>query len=49
MVGQDKVPQPEPAKLTKNANLDEWLDAAKRNKFLPEHVMKQLFEMCKKL
>jgi serine/threonine-protein phosphatase PP1-1 len=49
MVDQDKVPQPGPAKLTKNADLDEWLDAAKRNKFLPERVMKQLFEMCKEL
>jgi serine/threonine-protein phosphatase PP1-1 len=45
----DKVPQPGPAKLTKNAELDEWLDQAKQNKYLPERIMKQLFEMCKEL
>ena len=49
MVDSEKVPQPGPAKLSRNAELDEWLDAAKRNKYLPERVMKQLFEMCKEL
>ena len=44
-----KVPQPGPAKLARDADLDAWLDAAKRNKYLPERVMKQLFEMCKEL
>lgn len=44
-----KVPQPGPAKLTNSADLDEWLDQAKKNKYLPEKVMKQLFELCKEL
>lgn len=44
-----KVPQPGPARLTNNADLDEWLDQAKKNKYLPERVMKQLFELCKEL
>ena len=49
MADSTKVPQPGPAKLSQSAELDEWLDAAKRNKYLPEKVMKQLFEMCKEL
>ena len=44
-----KVPQPGPAKLGRRAGLDEWLEQAKKNKYLPEMVMKQLFEMCKEL
>ena len=44
-----KVPQPGPAKLAKDADLDAWLNAAKLNKYLPERVMKQLFEICKEL
>lgn len=44
-----KVPQPGPARLSNNADLDEWLDQAKKNKYLPERVMKQLFELCKEL
>ena len=49
MSDSSKVPQPGPARLSKNAELDEWLEAAKRNKYLPERIMKQLFEMCKEL
>ena len=49
MADSTKVPQPGSAKLSKNAELEEWLEAAKRNKYLPEKVMKQLFEMCKEL
>ncbi|MCJ1248945.1 hypothetical protein MMC30_006166 [Trapelia coarctata] len=49
MSSSPKVPQPGPARLSKNAGLDEWLEAAKRNKYLPERVMKQLFEICKEL
>ena len=49
MADSAKVPQPGPAKLSKNAELDSWLEAAKQNKYLPEKVMKQLFEMCKEL
>ena len=48
-MSDSKVPQPGPAKLSKNAELDEWLEQAKKNKYLPEKVMKQLFEMCKEL
>lgn len=44
-----KVPQPGPAKLSRNAELDEWLEQAKLNKYLPERIMKQLFETCKEL
>jgi serine/threonine-protein phosphatase PP1-1 len=45
-----KVPQPGPAKFKGGfGDLDQWLAAAKRNKYLPERVMKQLFEMCKEL
>ena len=49
MADTSKIPQPGPAKLSRNAELDEWLEAAKKNKYLPERVMKQLFEMCKEL
>ena len=49
MADSANVPQPGPAKLSRNAELDEWLEAAKRNKYLPEKIMKQLFEMCKEL
>lgn len=44
-----KVPQPGPARLGKSAGVDEWLEQAKKNKYLPERVMKQLFEICKEL
>ena len=44
-----KVPQPGPARLSPNASVDEWLEQAKRNKYLPERIMKQLFELCKEL
>ncbi|MCJ1400743.1 hypothetical protein MMC11_003951 [Xylographa trunciseda] len=43
------VPQPGPAKLGRNSELDQWLAAAKKNKYLPERIMKQLFERCKEL
>ncbi|MCJ1286376.1 hypothetical protein MMC26_005721 [Xylographa opegraphella] len=46
---QPVVPQPGPARLGKNSELDQWLAAAKKNKYLPERVMKQLFEICKEL
>ena len=44
-----KVPQPGPARLAPSATVDEWLEQAKRNKYLPERTMKQLFELCKEL
>ncbi|KAL9125589.1 MAG: hypothetical protein Q9217_005229 [Psora testacea] len=42
-----KVPKPGPAKLSKNAGVDEWLEKAMQNKYLPEPVMKKLCEICK--
>ena len=42
-----KVPKPGPAKLSKNADVDEWLEKAMQNKYLPEPVMKKLCEICK--
>lgn len=41
------VPKPGPAKLSKNAGLEEWLEEAKQCHYLPEVVMKQLCEMVK--
>ena len=49
MTDSAKVCQRGSAKLSKNAKLDEWLEAAKRNKYLSGKVMKQLFEMYKQL
>jgi serine/threonine-protein phosphatase PP1-1 len=43
----NKVPQPGPAKLKRNAGPDEWLEAAKDCKYLSEAHMKQLCEMVK--
>lgn len=45
--GKPKVPKPGPAKLTKNAGVDEWLQKALNNQYLPEAVMKKLCEICK--
>ena len=42
-----KVPKPGPAKLSKNAGVDEWLEKALNNQYLPESVMKKLCEICK--
>lgn len=42
-----KVPKPGPAKLSKNAGVDEWLQKALNNQYLPEQVMKKLCEICK--
>ncbi len=44
-----KVPQPGPAKLTKNSGPDEWLKCALNNQYLPEAIIKKLCEMCKEL
>jgi hypothetical protein len=41
------VPKPGPAKLSRNAGLEEWLEEAKQCHYLPEAVMKQLCEMVK--
>ena len=43
------VPQPGPAKLTKNSGPSEWLQCALRNQYLPESIMKKLCEINKEL
>lgn len=45
----EQVPQPGPAKLTKNAGPEEWLEQAKQCKYLPELDMKRLCEIVKEL
>jgi len=42
-----KIPKPGPARLSKNADIDEWLQCALNNQYLPEQVMKKLCEICK--
>ena len=44
-----KPPRPGPARLTKNADVDEWLKCAFINQYLPEATMKKLCEICKEL
>ncbi|KAF2088884.1 serine/threonine protein phosphatase-like protein [Saccharata proteae CBS 121410] len=41
------VPQPGPARISKGGGPDEWLEAAKQCKYLPEADMKQLCEIVK--
>lgn len=48
-MGSDNVPQPGPAKLTKNSGIDEWLQCALQNQYLPEAIIKKLCETCKEL
>lgn len=43
------VPRPGPAKLKRNAGLDQWLEAAKNCKYLSEAHMKELCEKVKEL
>ena len=33
--------------MSKNGDIDEWLEKAIQNKHLPEAVMKKLCEICK--
>ncbi|KAG8527736.1 uncharacterized protein KY384_007890 [Bacidia gigantensis] len=47
MSTNQKIPKPGPAKLSQNASVDEWLEKAMQNKYLPEAVMKKLCEICK--
>ena len=44
-----KPPRPGPARLTKNADVNEWLKCAFNNQYLPEATMKKLCEICKEL
>lgn len=47
-MGKDgDVPQPGPARLSKGAGPDEWLEQAKQCKYLPEAEMKRLCEIVK--
>lgn len=47
-MGKDHdVPQPGPARLAEGAGPDEWLEQAKRCKYLPEADMKRLCEIVK--
>jgi len=41
------VPIPGPARLSKGAGPDEWLESAKQCKYLPEQDMKRLCEIVK--
>jgi serine/threonine-protein phosphatase PP1-1 len=45
----DDIPQPGPARLSPHAGPDEWLEAAKQCKYLPEAHMKRLCEVVKEL
>jgi serine/threonine-protein phosphatase PP1-1 len=47
MAKDGDVPQPGPARLSKGAGPDEWLEQAKQCKYLPEADMKQLCEIVK--
>jgi serine/threonine-protein phosphatase PP1-1 len=47
MAKDSDVPQPGPARLTKGAGPDEWLEQAKQCKYLPEADMKRLCEIVK--
>ena len=47
MARGDAIPQPGPARLSKGAGPDEWLEQAKQCKYLPEADMKKLCEIVK--
>jgi serine/threonine-protein phosphatase PP1-1 len=49
MAKDSDVPQPGPARLTKGAGPDEWLEQAKLCRYLPEADMKRLCEIVKEL
>ncbi|KAI9667415.1 MAG: hypothetical protein M1821_000230 [Bathelium mastoideum] len=49
MSREEDVPQPGPAQISPGGGPDEWLEAAKRCKYLPEADMKRLCEICKEL
>ena len=49
MSKEEDVPQPGPAHISSGGGPDEWLEAAKRCKYLPEADMKRLCEICKEL
>ncbi|KAI9774340.1 MAG: hypothetical protein M1840_004234 [Geoglossum simile] len=43
----EPIPQPGPARISKGAGPDEWLEMAKQCKYLPESEMKRLCEIVK--
>ena len=43
----ESVPQPGPARISTGGGPDEWLEAAKQCKYLPEPDMKRLCEIVK--
>ena len=47
MANEEPVPQPGPARISKGAGPDEWLEQAKQCKYLPESDMKRLCEIVK--
>ena len=47
MTKEADVPQPGPARISKGGGPDEWLEAAKQCKYLPEADMKKLCEIVK--
>lgn len=47
MAREEGVPQPGPARISKGGGPDEWLDAARQCKYLPEPEMKRLCELVK--
>ncbi|KAI9761222.1 MAG: sporulation-induced protein [Chaenotheca gracillima] len=47
MATPDSIPQPGPARISKGAGPDEWLEQARQCKYLPEADMKRLCEIVK--
>lgn len=47
MAVDESVPQPGPAQLPRGAGPDEWLDQARRCRYLPEADIKRLCEIVK--
>lgn len=47
MPADETVPQPGPARISPGGGPDEWLEAAKQCKYLPEPDIKRLCEIVK--
>lgn len=47
MPSDESVPQPGPAQISQGGGPDEWLEAAKQCKYLPEQDIKRLCEIVK--
>lgn len=46
---RSRLPKPGPAKLKPNSEKADWLQAALRNQYLPEHIMKNVCEEAKRI